>query len=109
MLIDMRLYNTVTGMTQRFIDLYVADGLPIQRRHCGDPVGFYAHEFGPQEQVVLLWRYASFADREAKRAALDQEAGWLNFLTEAAPLMRHHETRLLRPVAGALPFTMPTE
>jgi hypothetical protein len=99
MIVEWRAYTTRTGKTQAFIEMMRTRGLPIQEAVQGKIMAMYTHEFGPQEQVVMLWRYDSLADREARRAKLAAAPGWAEFVAEASELVQHHETRLMNPVA----------
>lgn len=98
MLIEHRIYTTHTEFTKPFIALYRDEGLPIQRPVIDDFLGMFATEVGVQEQVVVMWRYASFEDRRARRSRLAEIPEWGEFLRKAAPMVLTHENRLLTPV-----------
>jgi hypothetical protein len=98
MIVEWRAYTTRTGRTREFIEMMRTRGLPIQEAVQGKIMAMYTFEFGPQEQVVMLWRYDSLADREARRAKLATTPGWAEFVAEASELVQHHETRLMNPV-----------
>ena len=55
MIIDLRTYTMVPGRLKAFLELYEREGLPVQRRHQGDPVGYFVTEIGTNNQVVHLW------------------------------------------------------
>lgn len=97
MIVEMRMYTTHTGMTGEFVALYKDEGLPIQEAVQGKPMAVYTHEVGPLEQVILLWRFESLADRQARRAKLRELPEWKTFLAKAAPLVASHENRILNP------------
>lgn len=99
MIVEMRLYTIYVGKVPEFIRLYEEEGLPVQIPACGAPVGMYQTEFGPMSQVILLWRYADHADRDARRARLMSDPAWMDFLKAAAPLVQREESRLLLPTA----------
>ena len=98
MLIEHRVYTTLTESTKAFVQLYRDERLPIQEPVLGDLIGMFTTEVGALEQVFVIWRYADFADRQARRAKLAQIPEWGAFLQKAAPMVRHHENRLLNPV-----------
>jgi hypothetical protein len=50
-----------------------------------------------------MWAYDSLADREARRAELMKEPGWLAFLDKAMPMLDSMENKVLRPA----PFFQP--
>lgn len=74
----------VPGRLPRFLELYESEGLPVQKRHQGDPLGYFTIETGPNNQVVHLWAYESMADREIKRAALAKDPDWIAYRKKSA-------------------------
>ena len=98
MLIEHRTYTTRTEHMRAFAERYVAEGLPIQRPVLGDLMGMFSTEVGPQEQVILIWRYLDFADRAARRARLHEIPEWKAFVRSTAHMVVAHENRLLNPL-----------
>jgi len=98
MLIEHRTYTTRTEATHAFVTAYRDEGLPLQLPIFGAPLAFLTTEVGPLEQVLLIWRFADFADRKAKRVAIAALPEWTAFLGRAAPMVRHHESRLMTAV-----------
>ena len=68
MIVDLRTYTMVPGRLNAWLKLYETDGYPIHVRHLGEPIGIFTTDVGTLNQVVLLWRYESQADRERRRA-----------------------------------------
>jgi hypothetical protein len=99
MYVEMRLYNTLAINTRKYVALYQEEGLPIQQPIQGNLLGLFVHEFGPMEQVVLMWGYDSLEDRDRRRAILDGDERWKGFMAKVVPLVVSHESRLLRRVA----------
>ena len=97
MIVEMRTYTAHVGQAAAFVALYREKGLPIQEPIQGRLLGLYRTEFGPMNQIVLLWEYPYHAARDARRAELLQAPGWMDFLREAAPLIQSEESRLLVP------------
>lgn len=98
MIIDHRTYKVRTGKLQEYLKLYETEGLPIQRRHLGDPLGWYVcTDIGPLNTVVHLWAYASLDERAKKRAALQADPGWQTFLPKAQALLETQENKILSP------------
>jgi hypothetical protein len=46
-----------------------------------------------------MWGYASLGDREERRAALQADATWKEFLTRLTPLIHTQRNRILVPTA----------
>lgn len=79
MIIEVRTYTLRLGAMREFLALYAAEGLAVQTEHLGQPVLYLNSEIGEQNQVVHAWRYKDFADRDARRAALDADPRWLAY------------------------------
>ena len=61
MIVELRIYTTYVGKAAEYVRLYEAEGLPIQRPVQGELLGMYQTEFGPMNEVIVLWRYADEA------------------------------------------------
>jgi hypothetical protein len=97
MFVDERIYTLHAGKTAAFLKLYEAEGLPVQSRILGQPVGYYYTEFGPLNQVVHMWAYESFDDRQRRRAELLASPEWQAYAEKMRPLVHHVENKLLMP------------
>jgi len=84
MIVDMRTYTMVPGRLKAFLDLYQKEGLPIQIRHLGKPIGYFTTEIGTLNQVVHLWGYESMAERERKRSAMESDPDWIAYRAKSA-------------------------
>ena len=84
MLVDLRRYTIVPGQLKQYLAIYESHGLPVQRRHIGDPLGYFITEVGQLNQVVHLWGYEDFADRQRKRAAMENDPDWKAYKQKTA-------------------------
>ena len=98
MIIEERIYRLKPGAIARYRDLYLAEGKDIQTAILGDMVGYYFTEFGPQNQIVHLWRYESYEEREKRRAKLFADPQWLSFVEKTADLIETQENKILKPL-----------
>lgn len=98
MIFDLRTYTLVPGRLKAFLELYENEGLPVQRRHQGEPVGYFTTEIGTNNQVVHLWGYQSLADRETRRAALDADPDWIAYRVKSGATgnVQHQENKILK-------------
>lgn len=104
MIIDHRTYTLHPGGLPKFLKLYEAEGLPLQRKYLGEPVGWYVSmDIGELNQVVHLWRYEDLADRSARRANLQADPAWQAYLAKGMPFMQKMENKIL----SAAPFFKP--
>jgi hypothetical protein len=86
MLYDVRRYVCRPGTIRQHLDLYAAEGWPVQTRHLGQPVFYAVTETGNVNSYLHIWGYADAADRAAKRAALQADPGWQGYLRKSAEL-----------------------
>ncbi len=101
MIVDERSYRLVPGKLKEWQALYEKEGLPVQSRILGNLLGFFVTEVGTINQIVHLWGYENFAEREKRRAQLNADPAWQAYLAKAAPYMQKMENRILVP----LPFS----
>ncbi len=101
MLVDLRTYTMVPGRLKAFLTLYEAEGLPIQIRHLGRPIGYFTTETGTHNQVVHLWGYENMADRERRRDAMEADPEWASYRAKSAAAgnVQHQENKLIRSVS----------
>ncbi|WP_326537352.1 NIPSNAP family protein [Pseudorhodoferax sp.] len=101
MIYELRTYTAEPGRTAEFLKLYEAMALPLQTRYLGGLLGFYVTEIGPLNQIVHLWRFASLADREQRRAALEADPAWHHYRARSKELgvIREQESKILKPTS----------
>ena len=99
MIIDERTYTLHPGKLADLLKLYEAEGKPAQWKHLGDPVGWFYTDVGVLNQIVHLWRYENYADREARRAAMSADPAFKAYLAKATPMIAKMENRILVPAA----------
>ena len=75
-----RTYARKAGAGPRWYELYQEKGLEVQKRILGNLVGYFMTEIGTLNQIVHIWAYDSMDDRAKRRAALYQDAKWLEFV-----------------------------
>lgn len=97
MIIDQRTYTLYPQALPEFYRIYEAEGLPVQTRILGRLLGFFHTEFGPLNQIVHMWGYDSFEERQRRRAELFQDKQWLAYMPKVRPLVQHMENKLLLP------------
>lgn len=105
MLIEQRVYTVVPGKLRDYLAVYEREGVQVHVEILGHWLGCYVTEVGPLNQVTHLWGFTDFEQRSQRRARLAADPRWKAYLTSAAGLVVHQESRLLQP-AG---FTPPLE
>ena len=97
MLIEMRTYTFLPGRLPAFLALVEREGLPLQKKHLGQCLGFFTTEVGTMNQVIQLWAYENAGDREVRRTGLTADVAWPGYLAKALPMILSQENVLLKP------------
>jgi len=106
MLVEHRRYVLQPGRQADFLALMQGEGIAVERRILGRLLGFYTTEVGTLNQVIHLWGYDSFEDRQRRRQALAACPEWVRFLPKVLPLIREMENQLLVPAPFAAVETL---
>lgn len=97
MIVDVRTYTLTPRKTPAYLELFEKHGLPVMRRHGLELIGYYTSVIGPLNEVVHLWRYASLADLEKKRAARDADPDWAAYLRMTEGMVMRQDNKIMRP------------
>ena len=100
MLLDVRTYRCRPGTINKQLELYEAFGKEPQFRCLGTPLCYLKTETGDPNEYVHIWVYESAGDREAKRAVLWADPGWLAYTKKSAELgaLASQSNKLMTPV-----------
>ena len=99
MIVEQRDYHVYTGKLPELVRLYESEGIPLQTEILGSLVGAFTTDIGALSTYTTLWRYESFAEREEKRARLQADERWQEFLRKVQPLMHTQQNRILVPTS----------
>ncbi|MHA1151738.1 MAG: NIPSNAP family protein [Alphaproteobacteria bacterium] len=100
MLLDIRTYTLRPGGLKAHFELYVKYGKGPQTRHLGQPLAYMRTETGDPNEYVHIWVYENAADREAKRAAMQSDPEWIDYIKRSAELgvLVRQNNKLMTPV-----------
>ena len=98
MIVEERIYTLKPGALPEYRAIYLAEGKDVQIDTLGNLIGYYVTEIGPQNQIVHLWGYDSFEEREARRAKLFQDPKWLSYIEKVKHLVEKQENKILKPL-----------
>ena len=99
MIVEQRDYHVFTGRLGELVRLYADEGIAIQEEILGGLVGVFTTDIGSLSTYTSLWRYDSFGEREARRARLQADERWQQFLAKIQPLIHTQQNRILVPTA----------
>lgn len=97
MIVEQRTYTLIAGGVAPYMKLYEDEGFAIQGPILGNLVGWYFTEFGALNQIIHMWGYDNYAERERRRAELGANADWKTFVGKIRPLMIRQENKILTP------------
>ena len=99
MIVEERSYHVYTGKLPELVRLYAEEGTHVQQEHLGDLIGAFTVDVGDVSTIVHLWGYESYAERERRRALLQADQRWKDFLPKIQPLIHTQRTRILLPTS----------
>ena len=99
MIFEQRTYTITHGRMEDYLERYERDALPLQRKYLGRLLGFFLSEIGPLNQVVHIWVYDSFSDREQRRMALEADQSWQAFKVSNRGTFVAQEVKILTPAS----------
>ena len=99
MIVEQRDYHVFTGKLNEVVSMYESEGIELQRKHLGDLVGVFTTDIGALSTYTALWAYESYAEREQRRATLQADPDWKDFLARLQPLLHTQQNRILIPTS----------
>ena len=80
MLVDVRTYTTHAGKLAPHVALYEKHGFAPQTQALGQPLAWLTAESGELNTIVHIWAYQDAADRAQRRAAMQADPAWKEYL-----------------------------
>ena len=99
MIVEQRDYHVFTGKLNDVVRMYGEEGVAIQEEHLGRFLGAFTTDIGALSTYTTLWGYDTYAEREERRARLQADARWKDFLSRLQPLLHTQHNRILVPTA----------
>ena len=96
MIIEMRTYDIKVGKLNEFINIYDSDIRKLHTKILGNQIGFFFTEFGELNQVIHLYGYKSYEDRNLRREKLIKKKEFSNYLKKVTPLIVRQKSVILR-------------
>jgi len=106
MIIDHRTYTIHPSQFGEFLGIYKEFGFDVQKKHLGDPIGWYTSmDIGELHQVIHLWGYKDLQDRADRRASLAADPAWGIYLGQGLPCLQKMENKIITPAPFFTPNT----
>lgn len=97
MIVEQRTYSLQIGAASKYLELYEAEGLEIQRSILGRMVGYFTSDIGHLHQIVHMWAYKDYDERSTRRAKLAADPRWLAYIPKVRELQISQENKILIP------------
>jgi hypothetical protein len=98
-IVEQRDYHVFTGKLNEVVRMYETEGIELQEQYLGRLLGAFTTDVGALSTYTSLWGYESYADREERRAKLQADEGWKEFLSRLQPLLHTQQNRILVPTS----------
>ena len=99
MIVEQRDYHVHTGKLPEVLRMYESEGIPLQQKYLGNFIGAFTTDVGALSTYTALWGYESYAERERRRAELQADDAWKDFLARLQPLLHTQQNRILIPAS----------
>jgi len=99
MIVEQRDYHVITGKLNELVKLYETEGIELQQSYLGNLLGVFTTDIGALSTYTSMWGYESFAEREERRAKLQADERWRDFLARIQPLIHTQQNRILVPTS----------
>jgi hypothetical protein len=99
MIVEQRDYHVITGKLNEVVRMYETEGIELQQHHLGNLIGVFTTDIGALSTYTAIWGYESYADREKRRANLQADERWRDFLARLQPLLHTQQNRILIPTS----------
>lgn len=96
MIIEKRTYVLHPGRVPEYLRLYEEEGFAIQEPVLGNLIGYFYTEIGTANEVIHMWGYEDYADRDRRRAELAARPDWQAYLAKILPMIRTMENAILK-------------
>lgn len=94
---EMRTYTIRVGLVQDYLALYHTEGYEPHCRCLGPCVAWFQSDIGELNQVMMIWRYDDYRDREIRRERLAADPEWLAFIPKTRAFIEKMENRIIKP------------
>jgi predicted sulfurtransferase len=97
MIIEMRTYTIKPGELQNFIAIYDKEIRDIHVKILGNQLGFFYTKVGNVNEVVHLYAYDSFEDRQSRRKILSKSPEFHAYLSKVKDIVVDMRNQLMMP------------
>tara|TARA_Y100001970_G_C14102429_1_gene786231 strand:- start:937 stop:1239 length:303 start_codon:yes stop_codon:yes gene_type:complete len=93
----MRTYTIKPGELNNFLNIYDKEIRKIHIETLGNQIGFFYTEIGNLNEVVHLYGYKSFEDRQKRRSVLSKTPEFKSYISKVKNLIIDMKNQLMQP------------
>lgn len=97
MIVDLRTYTIAPGQVDRYLQIYESAALTVQREILGQLDGYFVSQIGELNQLIHMWSYPSFEERERRRSELFANEVFKVEAQKLYPLIQKQKNVILKP------------
>ena len=97
MIIELRTYTIKPGEVQNFINIYDKEIRETHTKILGNQLGFFYTEIGNVNEVVHLYGYENFEDRQKRRNILIKTPQFQSYIVKVKGLIVDMKNQLMYP------------
>jgi len=98
-IVEQRDYHVYAGKLPEVLRMYETEGIPLQQQYLGGFIAAFTTDVGALSTYTSLWGYDNYAERERRRAELQADERWKDFLSRLQPLLHTQQNRILIPTS----------
>lgn len=95
MFYEVRTYRLKNGAIPAYLKVVGEEGIAIQKKHLGNLVCYLYSEIGPINEIVHVWAFANFDDRQRRRKALADDPAWQSFIPKIKDLIEIADNKIM--------------
>ena len=99
MIVEMRTYVIKPMMLKKFIAIYNNDIRETHVNILGNQIGFFYTEFGNVNEVVHLYGYNSFEERQSRREILNKRPEFHAYISKVKDIIVDMKNQIMLPTS----------
>ena len=97
MIIELRTYTIKPGEIHKFINIYDNEIRDLHTKILGNQLGFFYTEIGNVNEIIHLYGYESFEDRQKRREILSKRPEFKSYIEKVKDLIVDMRNQLMNP------------
>jgi len=95
MIYNVRTYNCVPRMLNKYVKIFEDYAMPVNNRHGFKLIAYFISDIGPQNQIVHIWEYKDLEEFNAMKKKRAADPDWLNFRDKTEGMVADQEDKIM--------------